>query len=66
MSLTEEIISILACPKCQGDLKLICQNGGECGLACASCRLVYPVRNGIPVLLGEDAVTVDNFKDSSS
>lgn len=55
MSLTEEIISILACPKCRGDLALVSPAGNEENLVCKACRLAYPVQNGIPVLLLEEA-----------
>lgn len=48
----KELLSILACPACQSDLvqraeQLVCQN--------ADCGLKYPVRNGIPVLLVDEA-----------
>ncbi len=56
MSLTEEIVSILACPKCRGDLNPVA--AGE-GLLCKACNLVYPVRNDVPVLLIEDAQPFD-------
>lgn len=52
MPLAEEIISILACPKCRGDLNLVADGSG---LLCKACNLVYPVRNDVPVLLIEDA-----------
>jgi len=53
--LDPELLAIIVCPQCHGDLapsgaddatELICQ--GECGLA-------YPVRDGIPVLLVDEA-----------
>lgn len=52
MLLAEEIISILACPKCRGDLNPAADGSG---LLCKACNLVYPVRNDVPVLLIEDA-----------
>ena len=52
MSLNEEILEILVCPKCRGDLRLTEQADG---LVCEACALVYPVENDIPVLLVEDA-----------
>ena len=52
MSLTEEIVSILACPKCRGGLNPAADGSG---LLCKACNLVYPVRNDVPVLLIEDA-----------
>lgn len=47
-----ELLSVLACPKCKSDLTL---SGDEKGLICESCRLVFPVRDGIPVMLFEEA-----------
>jgi uncharacterized protein YbaR (Trm112 family) len=50
--LDNDLLSILACPKCKGDLTLA---GDEKGLICESCRIVYPVREGVPVMLIEEA-----------
>ncbi|RQW88308.1 MAG: Trm112 family protein [Geobacter sp.] len=50
MELSEEMLDILACPKCKGSL----QSAGE-SLVCEACRLRYPIRQGIPVLLVEEA-----------
>lgn len=50
--LDNDILSILACPKCKADLTLA---GDEKGLICESCRIVYPIRDGVPVMLIEEA-----------
>ena len=47
-----ELLKILACPACKAEVKLvgdriICQNG--------KCGLRYPVRDGIPVMLIDEA-----------
>lgn len=47
-----ELLSILACPKCKGDLTLAAD---EKGLICESCRIVFPIREGVPVMLMEEA-----------
>jgi uncharacterized protein YbaR (Trm112 family) len=52
MELVQELLEILACPKCKGPL----QNSGG-SLVCQACRLEYPIRNGIPILLAEEAST---------
>ncbi len=52
MSLNADILNILACPKCTGDLELL---EDETGLVCNHCKLVYPIKDDIPVLLLEDA-----------
>lgn len=40
--------AVLACPKCKGDL---CFDEAASELVCETCRLRYPVRDGVPVLL---------------
>lgn len=57
--ISPDLLAIMQCPACTGELAerteppaLMCQ--GECGRA-------YPVRDGIPVMLIEEAEeTVDN------
>ncbi len=51
-AISKELLDILACPKCKTsvrleDGRLVCTN--------SSCGLVYPIRNGIPVMLIEEA-----------
>jgi uncharacterized protein YbaR (Trm112 family) len=58
MALNKELLQILACPKCKGDLELI---GQEEGLKCAACGVVYPVREEIPVMLIDEAIAVDKW-----
>jgi uncharacterized protein YbaR (Trm112 family) len=58
MALNKELLQILACPKCKGDLALI---GQEEGLECAACNLVYPVRAEIPVMLIDEAIAKDKW-----
>ena len=53
MSLHPDLLSILACPKCKGELGK--PAAGE-GLACPACGVVYPVRDDIPIMLVEEAV----------
>jgi len=56
MSLDKELLEILACPQCKGDLTLTPE---EDGLVCEACKLKYPVRDGIPVMLVEEAEPVE-------
>ncbi len=53
MAIDRELLSILACPKCKGEIRLA--PGGE-GLVCEGCRLVYPIQDEIPILLVDEAV----------
>lgn len=52
MALAPELLEILACPQCRGALA---PTAGGDGLICARCRLCYPVRDDIPVMLPEEA-----------
>jgi uncharacterized protein len=55
MMLSEYLLSILACPVCKGDL-LPFDEGRY--LLCRPCGMRYPVRDGIPVLLADEAETM--------
>lgn len=52
MSISKELLEILACPKCKGEIQL---NPTEDGLICQSCRLLYEIRDGIPIMLIDEA-----------
>ncbi len=52
MTLSKELLEILACPKCKGEVIL---NGKEDGLICDNCKLVYEIREDIPVMLIDEA-----------
>ena len=57
MTLAPELLQILVCPKCKGELEY--STSPEV-LVCHSCRLVYPVEDGIPIMLIDEAETVDD------
>jgi hypothetical protein len=46
----EELLKILACPACKTDVEL--QEGK---IVCTKCKRRYPIRDGIPVMLIEEA-----------
>ena len=50
--LSEQLLAILVCPKCKGDLEY---RPEESRLLCKKCRLSYPVRDGIPIMLIDEA-----------
>ena len=52
MSLSPQLLSILVCPKCKGDLDY---REPESSLVCPKCRLRYPIRDDIPVMLIDEA-----------
>jgi uncharacterized protein YbaR (Trm112 family) len=50
--LDNALLKMLVCPVCKGQLTYDTQNGT---LDCVACRLRYPVRDGIPVMLPQEA-----------
>lgn len=50
-TVSEELLEIIVCPDCHGELVL----SEVPDLTCQACGLVYPVRDGIPVLLVDEA-----------
>jgi len=52
MPLSKELLDILACPKCKGGIYL---NDTGDGLICESCRLIYEIKDDIPVMLINEA-----------
>jgi uncharacterized protein YbaR (Trm112 family) len=52
MALSQDLLDILACPRCKGDVRL---NERKDGLICSACKLVYPIKDDIPVMLVEEA-----------
>jgi len=57
MAISDELLEILACPKCKGDISL---NEAGDGLICEHCRLVYEIRDDIPIMLIEEAKPLDD------
>jgi uncharacterized protein len=54
MSVRSELLEILACPKCKKKVELA--EGGDF-ILCKVCRLRYPIRDDIPVMLIDEAET---------
>lgn len=61
MKLDPELLDVLACPSCHSPLAEGDGEASEIGgvsegeLACTGCDLVYPVEDGVPVLLVDRA-----------
>ncbi|WP_172204229.1 Trm112 family protein [Niveibacterium sp. COAC-50] len=47
-----KLLEILVCPLCKGPLEF---RKAANELVCKPCRLAYPVRDGIPVMLEDEA-----------
>lgn len=56
MGLDKKLLDILACPKCKGEIKEV--DSGK-GLKCNKCKLIYPVRDSIPIMLVDEAKKTD-------
>lgn len=52
MSVDAQLLEILVCPKCKGDLEY---REAESSLICHTCKLRYPVRDDIPIMLIDEA-----------
>ena len=52
MAISQELLDILACPKCKGDIYL---NDTKDGLVCEKCRLLYEIKDDIPIMLIDEA-----------
>jgi hypothetical protein len=50
--LDQELLQILACPKCKGKLEYREQ---EQKLVCINCRLKYDIKDDIPIMLIDEA-----------
>jgi uncharacterized protein YbaR (Trm112 family) len=52
MTLSQDLLEILACPQCKGE---IAADDKHEKLVCDACKLAYPVRDDIPVMLIDEA-----------
>ena len=53
MGIDKELLDILVCPKCKGDIEL---SEKEDSLNCIPCNLRYPIKDDIPVMLIDEAL----------
>ena len=56
MAVSKELLDILACPQCKGDIHL---NDSGDGLICDSCKLLYRIKDDIPIMLIDEATKLD-------
>ncbi len=50
--LDEKLLEILVCPKCKGSLEYRSEKNE---LACNACRLIYDIKDDIPIMLVDEA-----------
>ncbi len=56
MPIDEKLLEILACPKCKGDIRL---KEDQSGLICDQCKLLYPIKDDIPIMLIDEAIKLE-------
>jgi len=52
VALDAELLKILVCPQCKTRVEL---TPDQQGLRCPACRVVYPIRDDIPIMLVDEA-----------
>ncbi|MFZ2633262.1 MAG: Trm112 family protein [Desulfosalsimonadaceae bacterium] len=57
MAVSQQLLDILVCPKCKGKIYL---NEKQNGLICDQCRLIYEIRDDIPIMLIDKAKPIQN------
>ena len=56
MAISKELLEILACPKCKGNIHL---NDTRNGLVCDNCKLLYEIKDDIPIMLIDEAKSIE-------
>lgn len=56
MALSKELLDILVCPQCKGEIEL---TPAQDGLICRACKLCYPIKDDIPVMLIDEAAKIN-------
>ena len=52
MAISKDLLDILVCPQCKGDVHMT--PAGD-GLECQPCGLRYPITDDIPIMLIDEA-----------
>jgi uncharacterized protein YbaR (Trm112 family) len=55
--LKKELLDILVCPKCKGELEY---KTDRSELICHACKLAYAVKDDIPIMLIDEARKIDD------
>ena len=56
MAFDRRLLDILVCPKCKGALQY---DPEGLKLLCGCCRLAYPIKDDIPIMLEGEAERID-------
>ncbi len=63
MAISKDLLDILACPKCKGDIYLT--ESGD-GLICDNCKLLYEIKDDIPIMLIEEAKPIETTPEDGA
>jgi uncharacterized protein len=61
--LSKELLEILVCPACKGDLQY---EPEKATLTCPACRLRYRIEDDIPIMLVDEAERLDEAGPAAS
>lgn len=56
MAVDKKLLDILVCPLCKGPLEM---TDNQDGLICRKDKLIFPIRDDIPVMLVDEALPLD-------
>jgi len=54
--ISQDLLEMLACPLCKTGIELIEVEPQTHGLRCTTCGRIYPIKDGIPVMLVDEAI----------
>lgn len=56
MTISQELLEILACPQCKQDVVL---TEAKDALVCHACRLRYAIKDDVPIMLIDEATPLE-------
>jgi len=56
MAISKELLDILVCPQCKEEIYL---NTAGDGLICDKCKLLYEIKDDIPIMLIDEAKKIE-------
>ncbi|WP_417908738.1 Trm112 family protein [Candidatus Electronema sp. PJ] len=59
--ISQNLLDIIACPQCKGAVQL---TEMQDSLVCPTCQLLYAIRDGIPIMLLDEAKPLEYLRSS--
>ncbi len=60
MGINQRLLDIICCPICKGELK---ESKDGLFLVCDKCGIKYPIKEGIPVLIAQEGIKLEQNED---